>query len=212
MKRYITICFILISTALSAQQFRYGAGIAPSLSWFIVEGDNYITSGNSLGLQLGGIADLTIGSNERFAIQSGLNFTMAPAGYEQNPEVPSFSGKSWDFGVTTLDLPILLRLRSDELGKTVLFAQYGVTLGFTLSGKVTVNDGKAGGDDFEYEGSNTSLTMGAGLEYNLSDDMGLMFNAFFQNGIKNMVINNLNPDNDSRYFPQQVGVRAAVLF
>ncbi len=207
-----TLFSLFLLSSLSAQNFRYGASVAPAASWWIVEGDNYISSGTSIGFQLGGMIDLTLGEQERFALHSGLNFTSAPGSYEQNPEVPSFQGKSWDFAVTTLDLPVLLRLRSNVMGKTVLFAQYGVTLGFTLTDKVTVNDGKGGGDDFDYEGSNTSLTMGAGLEYALNDDMGLMFTAFFQNGIKNMVINNLNPDNDSRYFPQQIGIRAGVLF
>lgn len=203
---------VFFGTSLFAQNLRYGAAVAPCASWWIVEGDNYISSGTSIGFQLGGVIDLTLGEQERFALQSGLHFTSAPGSYEQNPEVASFQGKSWDFSVTTLDLPVLMRLRSNVMGHTVVFVQYGVTLGFTLSDKVTVNNGKAGGDDFIYAGSNTSLTMGTGMEYMLDDGKALVFSAFFQNGIKNMVINNLNPDNDSRYFPQQIGIRAGVLF
>ena len=36
-------CFVLFSFTASAQQFRYGANIAPAASWWIVEGDLYIT-------------------------------------------------------------------------------------------------------------------------------------------------------------------------
>lgn len=212
MKKILTIAFCIVSISTYAQQFRLGGAIAPTGSFWLVEGDNYIPTGTRIGFQLGGIADLSLGENERFALQSGLNFTSAPGGFEDNPVGLNSNGKTWDFNVTTLDLPILLRLRSDELGKVVLFAQYGVTLGFTMSSKIIVNDDKQGGENFEYQGANTSLTMGAGLEYALSDDMSLLFNAFFQNGVKDMVINNLNQNNDSRYYPQQIGLRAGILF
>lgn len=202
-------CFVLFSYTASAQQFRYGANIAPSASWWIVEGDLYITSGNSIGFQVGGTIDLTLGESERFAIQSGLNFTSAPGKFEQNPESPSFAGKAWDYSVKTIDLPIFLRLRSDELGKTVLFAQYGLTLGFTMASEVKIRDGKNGGNEFDYESLNTSLTMGTGIEYALNDNMDLMLTVFFQNGTKNMLISNANDDN---MFPQQLGLRAGILF
>lgn len=56
---------------------------------------------------------------------------------------------------------------------------------------------------------NTSLTMGAGIEYALNDNMDLMINAFFMNGTKNMLIDDANDDN---MFPQQLGIRAGILF
>ncbi|HMU68481.1 MAG TPA: hypothetical protein PKC38_00665, partial [Chitinophagales bacterium] len=59
---------------------------------------------------------------------------------------------------------------------------------------------------------NTSLSMGAGAEFGLDNDKTLVFTGFFQNGIKSMVVNTNNPNNDSRYFPQQVGLRATMLF
>ena len=83
-------CFVLFSFTASAQQFRYGANIAPAASWWIVEGDLYITSGNSIGFQVGGTIDLTLGESERFAIQSGLNFTSTPG----DLRFPTDGGKS----------------------------------------------------------------------------------------------------------------------
>lgn len=207
------ISFVLILGCITlqsnAQQFRYGAFVAPGVNWWIVEGDLYISSGSNLSFQVGGMLDLTLGESERFALQSGLNFTSAPGAFEQNPESLSFQGKAWDYSIKTVDLPILLRLRSDELGKTVLFAQYGLTLGFTIADNIQFRDGKNGGDAFDYEGMNTSLTMGAGIEYALNDNMDLMINAFFMNGTKNMLIDDANDDN---MFPQQLGIRAGILF
>jgi len=212
MKKFLVILAILTSCHLRAQSFRYGGSFAPAVSWWIVEGDNYVSSGNKVGIQIGGLADITLGDAGRFAFQTGLNFTTAPGGFEQNPDGPGYQGKAWDFKVTTLDLPLLMRLRSDELGKAVLFVHYGLTLGFTLGSEITVNDGKPGGNSFEYESVNTSLSMGTGFEYLMNEDMALVFTAFFQNGTKSMVLNLQNQDNDSRYFPQQIGLRAGILF
>ncbi|HNV98551.1 MAG TPA: outer membrane beta-barrel protein [Chitinophagales bacterium] len=209
-----TILGILIACAsvVQAQSFRFGASVAPAVNFWIVEGDNYLPADNKFGFQLGGELDYAIGETGRFAIASGLRFTSVPGGFEQNPTSQSYAGKYWDFKTTTLDLPIMVRLRSNEMGKSVIFLQYGVTMGFTLSSSVVLNDGKGGGEDYEYQSSNTSLTMGAGLEYNMNDHMTLMFTTFFQNGVKNMVVYTKNDDSDSRYFPQQIGLRASVLF
>ena len=208
-KIVLILFFACIAYQSNAQQVRFGVNIAPAVNWWLVEGDLYITSGNNFAFQVGGMVDLTLGEKERFAIHSGLNFTSAPGSFEQNPNSLSFQGKAWDYKVKTLDLPILLRLRSDDLGKTVLFAQYGLTLGFTIADEITIRDGKGGGDSFGYESLNTSLTMGAGIEYELNDNMDLMINAFFQNGTKNMLISDANDDN---MFPQQLGIRAGILF
>lgn len=201
--------FALLTQHTFAQQFRYGASIAPSVNWWIVDGDLYISSGGKASFQVGGMIDYTIGEKERFALHTGLNFTSAPGSFEQNPESLSFQGKAWDYAIKTLDLPLMLRLRSDELGKTVLFAEYGLTLGFTIADKITIREGKGGGSGFDYEKVNTSLTMGAGIEYEINENMDLIINAFFQNGTKNMVIDDANDDN---MYPQQLGLRVGLLF
>jgi hypothetical protein len=212
MKHILTIILCSMAFVAGAQQFRYGANVAPTVSFWLVEGDNYVADGTKIGFQVGGTIDLTLGESERFALQSGLNFTSAPGAFKDNPEGLASNGKAWDYSITTLDLPLLLRLRSDELGNTVLFAQYGLTLGFTMSEKITVNDGKNGGSSFDYEGVNRSLTMGAGAEVSMDNDMTLVFTGFFMNGTKSMVVNTSNPNNDSRYFPQQIGLRGTLLF
>lgn len=211
MKTMLIIVFVMIYTSNYAQEFRFGPTLTPVSSWWIVEGDLYVTSGSSLGFQVGATIDQTLGSSERFALVTGLNFNHVKLGFEEVTGGPDTvtSLKGWTFNINSLDLPILLKLRSDELGNTVLFAQYGLTLGFKLTENISVNDGKNGGEAFEYLGMNSSLTMGAGIEQSIADDKVLVIGAHFQNGIRNTLISNANDDN---MFTQQLGIRAALLF
>lgn len=209
MKKLIFSIFILTSITVHAQQFRFGAFVAPQISFWKVEGDLYADNGTNFGYQLGLIIDQTLGSSERFAITSGLNLNAAPGGFV-SASLLNPTDKEFHWKVNTLDIPITIRLRSDQINKTVLYAQYGVNLGFTLKTTVTNEDGNTGGSKgFGYEKVNPSLTMGVGIENELNDKMDLIVGAYFINGVKNMVIDDANDDN---MFPQQVGVRVGVLF
>jgi len=210
MKKIILLISIsAVCLSCYAQQFRYGAHVSPAIGWWRIEGDLYQSVGTKFGVQAGAIIDLTLGSSERFALTSGLNWNMAPGGFEEaNPNTNNNAVKEWNFGVHSLDVPITVRLRSDQLNKSVLYVQYGITLGFTLASSITNEGGKQAGTGFDYESMNPSLTMGAGIEQSLSEDKALIIGIFFQNGIRNVVIDNANDDN---MFPQQVGLKAGIL-
>ena len=210
MKNFFVIIVCLISLTLNAQQFRYGAHISPAIGFWKIEGDLYIPTGTKFGLQTGLIVEQTLGKAERFAITSGLNINISKGGFRTaNANPDNTNVKEWFFNTKSLDVPLTMRLRSDKLNKTILFVQYGVNLGFTLSNEITNDTGKQAGTAFGYENLNTSLIMGAGIEYSITEKMSLLINAFFQNGIVNVLIDDANDDN---MFPQQVGLRAGVLF
>jgi len=211
MKTMLVIVFLIVSLNTYAQEFRFGPVITPVSSWWIVEGDLYVSSGSNLGFQVGATIDQTLGSSERFALVTGLNFNHIKLGFEEVTGGPDTitSQKGWTFKVNSLDLPLLLKLRSDELGNTVLYAQYGLTLGFRLTENISVNDGKNGGESFDYLGMNSSLTMGVGIEQSIADDKDLVIGLHFQNGIRNTLVSNANDDN---MFTQQLGLRIGLLF
>ncbi len=209
MKKVLTIIICAASFAVNAQQFRIGASITPSIGFWDIEGDLYESSGTKFGVQAGLIVDQTLGSSERFALTSGLSWNLNPGGFQTANANGNTAFKAWNFNVMSIDLPITVRLRSDQLNKTVLFVQYGANFGFTLLKKVSLDGGQSGGGGFDYESVNPSLAMGAGIEYSISDEKALMINLYFLNGLKNMVIDNANDDN---MFPQQLGLRVGMFF
>ncbi|MBP9795950.1 MAG: outer membrane beta-barrel protein [Chitinophagales bacterium] len=208
MKKIFVVLFTFISLAANAQQFRYGGFIAPQISFWSVEGDLYANNGNGFGYQIGVMADQTIGSKERFAISTGLTWNAAPGGFV-SASLQNNTGKEWHWKVNTLDIPISIRLRSDQLKKTVLYAQYGVNIGITMSTSIKNEKGNDGSQGFEYEKINPSLAMGFGIENQINDKMTLLIGTYFINGVKNMIIDDANDDN---MFPQQVGLKCGILF
>ncbi|MEZ5012790.1 MAG: outer membrane beta-barrel protein [Chitinophagales bacterium] len=206
--KIITACLFFVIAGIhsaEAQSFRYGPAIAPAIGFWKVDGDLYVANGARFGFQAGIMAEQTIGSAERFAFTTGLNWNTNPGGFET--VATGNQAKAWQFKVHSLDIPLTFRLRSDELGSNVLYAQYGMTLGFTVASKISRDGGKDGGEGFDYEGFNPSLTMAVGMEHILDNDKSLLFGLFFQNGIKNMVIDNANDDN---MYPQQIGLRVGM--
>jgi len=208
MKKIFFLLFSIITITTNAQQFRYGGFIAPQISFWSVEGDLYANNGNNFGYQIGLMVDQTIGSKERFSISSGLTWNSAPGGFV-SASLQNNTGKEWHWKVNTLDLPISVRLRSDQLNKTVLYAQYGVNIGFTISTSVENEMGNDAGGGFEYEKINPSLAMGFGIENELNNNMTLLIGAYFINGVKNMIIDDANDDN---MYPQQIGLKGGILF
>ena len=208
MKKIYILIFSFIAISANAQQFRYGAFLAPQISFWSVEGDLYANDGNNFGYQIGVMIDQTIGSKERFAISSGLNWNSAPGGFV-SASLQNNTGKEWHWKVNTVDLPISVRLRSDQLNKTVLYAQYGVNIGFTIKSSATNEKGNDAGQGFEYEKVNPSLAMGFGIENELNNNMTLIIGAYFINGVKNMIIDDANDDN---MYPQQIGLKGGVFF
>lgn len=210
MKNFIIIIICFVSITLNAQQFRYGAHISPAVGFWKIEGDLYKPTGTKFGVQAGLILEHTLGEAERFAFTTGLNLNISPGGFQTaNVNPDNTNVKVWNFATKSLDLPLTFRLRSDQLNKTTLFVQYGVNFGFTVSNNITNDSGKQAGENFDYENINTSLLMGAGIEYAISEKIALIINAFFQNGVVNVLIDDANDDN---MFPQQVGLKAGVLF
>lgn len=209
MNKIFFLLLTLTTISLNAQQFRYGVNIAPQASWWIVDGDLYIYNGTKVGLQAGFMIDQTLGEKERFALSTGLNYNFAPGGFETNPEGQNPDNpKEFNFKVMSLDLPLMVKLRSDQLNKTVLYAQYGLTLGFTLAKGLSGANGQTV-TGVDYEGMNMSLTMGVGGEVELASSKTLLIGTYFQNGIVNMLIDNAKDDD---MYPQHVGLRVGMFF
>lgn len=172
-----------------------------------MEGDLYANNGNGFGYQIGVMADQTIGSKERFAISTGLTWNAAPGGFV-SASLQNNTGKEWHWKVNTLDIPISIRLRSDQLKKTVLYAQYGVNIGITMSTSIKMKRATMV-HRIRIRKINPSLAMGFGIENQINDKMTLLIGTYFINGVKNMIIDDANDDN---MFPQQVGLKCGILF
>lgn len=227
MKRSILLSIFTASTLLASAQnyepinssstrkteksnFRFGAFFAPNISWMhptASKSDNGVfdvkSNGSKVGFTWGLMVDYAI--TENYFISSGfqVNTTGGKIQATNKFDAPNKPNTVYDanFNYTTqyFELPIHLKLKTDELGTTKLkaFGEVGVTLGVNIGKKATYTidytdaagfDQRKAGDHEKIKGSlalapfTAQLNIGGGIERPVSDKLKAYLAVFFNNG------------------------------
>jgi hypothetical protein len=195
--------------AARSQSMRFGAYIAPNLSWmhptagksddgrYVVE-----SNGSKIGYSWGLLAEYFFAENYALATGFQLNTTggkLITRNVGDTTLPHNVLATDFDYNVQYLEIPFGLKLRSDELGSGGIrvFGQIGLTLGINIGKKATYTVEYRDDDNIrrvltgEREKLVGSLTMapamlqlnvGAGVETPLSGKMALYTGLFFNNG------------------------------
>jgi len=182
---------LLFSTVLNAQDWRFGLSLAPTLNSFGNENKD-IETGSKLSLGYGLIADYQF--DERYAVSTGLFFNKAAVRF--TPEPPEI-GDTTEISLKAqfVEIPLTLKLKTNEFGYITYFAQVGLTPGLALSSRY--DQTVSGGDDIENERAgdfvnnvNLAATIGGGIEYAISENTVLFASLFLHNGLLNIIEDN----------------------
>ncbi len=181
--------------------FRFGLKASPNISWFRPETRGYEADGFSVAYSYGLVADYYFTQN--YAISSGLRIVRNGA---QMSYLFTYDGfpteKTSDYKLRYLEIPVTLKLSTNEVGYLTYFGQFGFGLGFnTLAEadeRVRLSDGstriwKDVDVSNEISFMKASLILGAGVEYNFGGRTSLLAGLTFSNGFSN-VLNYSNPD------------------
>ena len=214
--------FCLVITTMRAQEFRFGLTASPVFDWLRVEGDKSENIGTKVGFQYGLLFDQTIGSVERYAFSTGLIINYANSGITYSDSLLGVPFTTeWDAKTQYIEIPLTVRLRTNEINYISYYGQFGVTPGicikargdYSVDGEVVYSDinfrDKDNESGIQYELFNVSLTLGAGLEYSMAENTSIMAGIFFQNGFANVIDDDIE-DNSSTL--KQFGIRLGVLF
>ncbi len=214
--------FCMVIGTVRAQEFRFGLTASPVFDWLRVEGDQSENIGTKVGFQYGLLFDQTIGSVERYAFSTGLIINYANSGITYVDTVgPVDITSEWDAKTQYIEIPLTVRLRTNEINYISYYGQFGVTPGicikargnYSIDGTVLYEDINFRETDNEsgsqYQMFNVSLTLGAGLEYSMAENTAIMAGIFFQNGFANVIDDDIE-DNSSTL--KQFGIRLGVLF
>ena len=175
MKKIVVLLTILVGFTTLAQDFKIGLTLAPTINFNKEEhkdGDKWITNkdgSGGLGWKGGLLADYQFADN--YYIHSGLLI-----------HSKSFDTSDIDMSVTTLEIPLALKLRSKEVTDNVhITGFFGGTFDLNVAAKQ-----KSGGSEVDVkDGINTfgmSFMAGAGAEYDLdfgSIGLGLSYHLGF---------------------------------
>jgi hypothetical protein len=220
MKKIISFFLALaLATPLFAQTkpWKIALHIDPNVSWikpdskYITEGDNKINFGFGLSI------DKMF--TENYAIGTGFNIMNVGGSLTYFEEATGPSGERTiaqlqrAYNLQYAEVPITLKLRTNEIGYMTYWAQVGLGVGVNIKSKsddlvdykkvaidsadVTVRWGDATqilDDDIEDEDIGedigifrTSLIIGGGIEYNLSGDASIVAGLIFNNGFSNIL-------------------------
>jgi hypothetical protein len=191
------------------QKVRFGAYIAPNLSWmhptagksddgqFSVKSD-----GSKIGYSWGLVAEYFFTENYGLATGFQLNTTGGKISTANTSDLAfplpkQVISTDFDYTVQYLEVPFALKLRTDDIGGLRFFGQIGLSMGFNIGKKasyaVAYNDETGtprtlSGEKEKLVGSLTmapvmlQLNVGGGLEFPLSGKLSLYTGLFFNNG------------------------------
>ena len=128
--------FCMVISTVRAQEFRFGLTASPVFDWLRVEGDQSENIGTKFGFQYGLLFDQTIGSVERYAFSTGLIINYANSGITYIDTVgPVDITSEWDAKTQYIEIPLTVRLRTNEINYISYYGQFGVTPGVCIKAR-----------------------------------------------------------------------------
>lgn len=224
---------------ISAQDdIRFGFQLSPSFSWMSTNNNKINPSGTNLGLKLGMIGEYLIGEN--YAFSTGLGFAFNSGGtllhdyggqYWRKSDLPSTldtlsNGSKLKYGVQYLEIPIGLKMRTNEFGYIRYFLEPGISIGIKTQARGVINDpGQSGENEEKFNiakevnGIYMSWGVGGGIEYSLSTSTSLIAGLGFQIGFTDVSDDNGtvfdprgNRSEDAKAIINAITIRLGILF
>ncbi len=212
----LLIAFTTVTTfAQDASQLRLGLTAHPTFGFLKVE--NGKGNGLSTGFTYGLIGDFEFAENYWFATGltvTSINGSGTILNYEPYHLLSSSTNPAeYDvkFKMQYLQIPLTIKLKTDESDNLKWFGQFGLTTDFRISAKQDVEQGNTTLADDVKATSNTNffragMVIGGGAEYRISGKTSLVGGISYNNGLTNIADKNQVVKN------HYVGLNMAVFF
>lgn len=206
MKKFILaaaiICFV--STTYGQSKFRFGLQGTGGLSWFQPDTKGIENDGARLNYDFGLMTDFAIGDGENYYFSTGLNIATLN-GKLKYPDLvyPTSSdssiflqGESQSrYALSYLEIPLQLKMRTNEVGYMHYFGVFGVTSGINTRARMTLEQ-KAANSTFSPDDEldvasdirlfKLGLNIGFGVEYNLTGNTFAVAMLSYNSGFTNI--------------------------
>ena len=189
-------------------KFHFGIKAQPALAWFNVDAPDGVSlksDGLPFGFGYGLITDF--GFSDHYSFSTGLEvvYRGGKTLLSNKDSYGRVSTTSNKYSLQFIELPITLKLRTNEIGYMTYFFQAGFSPGYAIRTKsdiTTNNNGvtntktrvDVGSDINEF---NMSMIIAAGAEYNISGNTSLLFGLTFNNGFLDLL-------DDTQYIGRKV--------
>lgn len=228
MKKLLIIAsFILISMSIFAQEepaFHFGVKASPSLAWLRSDTKGYASDGSKFGFSYGLITDFNFAS--KYAFSTGIDITYRGGKFKTVQELKTIVNEdsvistSAAYVLQYLEIPITLKLKTNEIGSVTYYVQVGVAPGINIRARknyesttqttvlgtqytTTAEESKLDAQN-EINNLNLSMIIGGGVEYTLSGQTVLVGGIQFNNGFLDVFDD--TPKVNSNYLALTLGI------
>ena len=219
----VIFCFVTITYA-QQKPFVFGFKAGPNLGWMKPDTKGYSYDGLKAGFSWGFTADFFL--MENYSIATGFDVVFLNGGLEM-PHMVSVDSVTTNKGTLVrkyklkyIQVPLTLKMRTNELGKFRIFGQIGLGTNFLIGAKA--DDEFTYGTSLESEENldvyddmkfmRESLIIGGGVEYALGGSTSIMASILFNNGFTDILKGNNTVDQSlknkaqANYISLEVGI------
>jgi hypothetical protein len=232
--RNVILIFAMLSCIAGYSQevsrkFRFGLKAAPVVAWIKPDyrslPDGYSVEGGGLrfGFVWGPTAEWLL--NETFIISTGADISYTSGRLIGKVNTPTLA-YDWEqlYKMRFIDIPMMLKFRTKEIGYLRYFGLFGMGAGFRTSAKTEFSTIIGNQETIERNDESKkyvnlfrgSMLVGGGIEYNMAGNTSLVASIVFNNGLTNMIKDqgasplapnvNLKESGVNNYFMLNVGI------
>jgi hypothetical protein len=168
---------------MAQSSFQLGFRATPNISWLKPDANNVDADGAILGFNYGVIADFNI--SDRYSFSTGVE-SVTTGGKLYMKDIAT----SAEYKVKYVEVPLSLKLKTNQIGYMTYYGQFGVGLGINYDSEAKFSRLGINSTDERYSDKISifrgSIIMGLGAEYNISGNTSIVVGLTFNNGVTNL--------------------------
>ncbi len=196
--------FLPVLTKAQDQKFHFGFKITPSLAWIKPDTKSLEREGYRLGFTYGVQTEFRLADN--YALATGAQMSYRGGKLKSDTGVDSVPDQSVIYNVQYVEIPICLKMLTNQFNKIRYYGQFGFAPGMRI--RALKNDGKedklSAKDEINF--MNVNMIIAAGLEYEISGSTVAFGGIEFNNGFVDMI------DGGGKAFTNFLGLNIGILF
>jgi hypothetical protein len=200
-KKALLVLVLLNAAGVYGQsKLRLGVHLDPLITWFSPKTSRIERDGSRLGISGGLMLEYYFLQNYGFS--TGLSLTALGGNLLYNDSVNITTdnsntvqleaGSTLAYRTSYLNIPIALKLKTNELGYFTYYAQLGLMQHISIGARATSTGNALSKDNVEKEINLFSMSyfFGGGLEYNVGGQTAITAGLFYYNGFIDVLSNN----------------------
>lgn len=211
MNRKIILSTILLAFAFSsnlkAQKLQFGIHGMPLLN-YVTTDDADVETGSKLKFGFGLITQYNF--TDRYSFSTGIDIL------NRGGEI-TLRDTTGSYSAGFLNIPLVLKMRSKEIGYITYFANFGGGLSFKTSEDVSFSPefdkNKVSELDYYISPLNVTFTIGGGIEYNLGGSTSMIAEITYNRSlVDNFASDNVYLTTDAKYKLDYVALKLGIIF